>query len=155
MRLPFTIKPGVDSSRVHPLIWVYAHQIAMWHQDVTGYRMVITSMTRDSGSSYHNPSYAGQQHNMVAPRHSMVPTRIDLSSAFDMRRWYFKDFSQLEQFCLEVKQELDIGCLIEPEWMTLQQIARRGGVNKIAPHVHWQLSTRNSIWLSSGGQLIL
>lgn len=143
---PFQVKKGVDSSRVHPLIWVYAHQIAVWHQDVTGYRMVITSMTRDSGSSYHNPFYADTKHDFGHPI---------LSTAFDMRRWYFPDFHTLEQFCLEVKQELDIGCLIEPEWMTSKQIAARGGVDKIAPHVHWQLSTSNHLWLSPTGQLIM
>lgn len=154
-KLPFRVKSGVDSQRVHPLIWVYAHQIGIWHQDVTGYRMVITSMSRHRGSSYHNPSYAGSQHSMVAPRHSSVATRIDLSTAFDMRRWYFNNFPMLERFCLEVKEELDIGCLIEPEWMTPEQIEARGGIDKIVPHVHWQLSTRNSLWLDPNGQLIM
>jgi hypothetical protein len=145
------LKEGVDSQGVHPLIWVYATAIGALHLETTGHRMVITSMARmpqmtAGPSSYHNPRYASNQHFWFQP----------LACAFDMRRWYFNGgFPELERFCLKVKSLLDIGCLIEPEWMSSTQIARRGGVDKIAPHVHWQLSTRNTMWLSTEGQLII
>lgn len=147
---PLRFKEGVDIMDVHPLIWTYAYTIAKAHLAWTGYRMVITSMTRIPElaapvKSYHNPMYAAEQH--LLDRH--------LSTAFDMRRWYFKDFQDLQDFCLYIKETMDIGCLIEPEWMTPSQIAARGGLDKIAPHVHWQLSTRNSMWLDESGQLIL
>lgn len=145
MGLPFRVKRGVDTRKVHPQLWVHIYQIAVRHQDVTGHRMVITSLTRgadEDSRSYHNPKYASDRHALP----------IDLATAFDMRRWYFRDFPQLEKFCIDTKQQLDIGCLIEPEWMSEDMInARRDGV---VPHVHWQLSPRNVLWLSHEGQLL-
>lgn len=144
MTLPFRFKEGMHSAdHVHPLLWVYINQIGKWHQEQTGYRMVVTSMIRWNGkASYHNPDHAKDKHKFFRY----------LSTAFDMRRWYMT-FPQLEKFCLDVKRSLDIGCLIEPEWMSAKQIAARGGIQNIAPHVHWQLSSRNLLWLDELGQL--
>ena len=135
---PFSIKAGVDCSLVHPQLWLYMGLISAWHKEATGYNAVWTSITRLNGKpSYHNPIHAAEQHK----------SKELFTTAADMRRWYFADFPALEKFVLMVKRRLDIGALIEPEWMSARQIASRGGIDKIAPHVHWQLAYRNKLWV--------
>jgi hypothetical protein len=134
--LPFEFAEGLDPvralHRVHPQLLVYAGFIARAFLVRAGHRMVITSMSRPEGESRHNPAYRGW------------------CLAFDMRRRDVAAFAgllDLESFVMGIRGSLDIGALIEPEWMTPKEIAARGGLDAIAPHVHWQIGSNNALWM--------
>ena len=132
-RRPFDLKEGVTLNRVHPQLMAVAGYIACRHMEVTGKRMVITSAARlGEKPSYHNPSWYKAD---------------GWCRAFDMRRWYFDSFRVLEKFVMWCKDELDVGALIEPEWMTPEQVEERGGLDSIDPHVHWQIGSGNQLWI--------
>lgn len=140
--LPFLFAEGLDpvhcTHRVHPQLLVYVGFIARAFFVDTRHRMVITSMSRPGGgATRHDPQYKGW------------------CLAFDMRthdprtgeRYGHETPNRLYTFVYSIKSVINIGALVEPDWMTPEQIAERGGLENIAPHVHWQIGSNNRLWL--------
>lgn len=143
---PIWIKPGCDFTGMHPDIVMWAGVVAGYHLNLTGRPLWITSARRR-----YRPG--------VVSRHSPPPCTIhgDLCSlqpdlrtpdcmpvlvtGFDFRRWYLDEVpGRAEEFCtmLQGRHSGYLGVVLEPEWLTKKQIKDRGGIEKIAPHIHCQ-----------------
>lgn len=127
------IKRGVDRRGVHPLIWFKLALADRQHIVLAGEELVVTSIRR--------PFVPGAR----LSRHS-TEELDELVTAVDLRRWRLDELGSktnpirmTERFCRWMQQELGIGVLLEPEWMTKEQIEARGGIENIVPHIHAQL----------------
>lgn len=124
---------GVDARGVSPRLWMYLLIIADLHEHATGEELFVTSMRRPPGArpSRHSPAYG----RPVA--------------AADLRRWYLDNHKVAETFARQLQLEFngELGVVLEPEWLTADQIAERGGVGQIAPHLHVELHEKVSPWL--------
>lgn len=117
---------GVDVHDVHPVLWSYLGAIArearVWHLTEAG--LVVTSLRRPAGPrpSVHSPEDGG-------------PVR-----AADLRRHAFPG-DHAERFCNHLQSLFgpELGVVLEPEWLTPEQIAERGGLAHVEPHIHVQL----------------
>lgn len=119
------LKPGVDWRGVHPAIWIYLTLIAQDHRAWTEEELVVTSLRRPQGDR---------------------PTRHfakagELVTAADFRRWHLDAAGVAELFCrsLQARYGDDIGVVLEPEWLTAEELEQRGGPLNVEPHVHVQL----------------
>ena len=119
-------KSGVNPEGVHPRLWERLSLANREHIVLVGEPLVVTSMRRQwnpKKKSKHSPPWGS------------------LCTAADIRRYRLDATGRTEHFCRWMQKELGIGVLLEPDWMTREQIASRGGIDKIAPHVHVQLRT--------------
>ncbi len=116
------LKNGVDPTHVHGLLWGKLLQADSWHTITAGEDMVITSLRR--------PEKSGSTHS---PPPDVPVTGVDI------RRWRLDALERTEDFCRWLQTELGLAVLLEPEWMTKEQIADRGGIDNIDPHIHCQL----------------
>ena len=59
----------------------------------------------------------------------------------DVRRWALDDHHKAAAFARGLQQEYgaELGVVLEPEWLTPEQIMERGGVTMVAPHLHLEL----------------
>jgi len=64
-------------------------------------------------------------------------------TAADFRRWALDAKTTAEPFCrmLQAFYGDELGVVLEPEWLTPEEISERGGILQIDPHVHVQLKT--------------
>jgi hypothetical protein len=117
--------PDVDAEGVHPGIWTYLGILALEHRVWTGRELVVTSLRRAPGD---RPS-----------RHAPEPGA--LCTAADFRRWYLDERDAAEAFCrmLQARFGFDLAVVLEPEWLTQEELSERGGILKVQPHVHVQL----------------
>lgn len=119
------LKHGLDPEGVHQLLWGKLALADREHQIITGEQMTITSLRRHpSPGSKHSPE-----------------TGVKATAA-DIRRWRLNAIGATEEFCRWLQKELGLGVLLEPDWMTKEQIAERGGIDKITPHIHTQLKIK-------------
>jgi len=118
------LKQKVCANHVHPDLWCILSQIDQDHFTWTGKELVLTSVRRKRRvkPSKHSPGPG-------------MPTK-----AADFRRFYLDAIGKAQEFCrmLQKKYGKYIGVVLEPEWLTPKQIRQRGGVAKIAPHIHVQ-----------------
>ena len=121
------LMPHVDARLVHPGIWFYLGILASEHRLWAGEELVITSLRRSPAD---RPS-----------RHA--PKENEEVSAADFRRAYLDRGNAAEAFCrmLQARFGAELGVVLEPEWLTKEELSERGGVLKIEPHVHVQLKT--------------
>lgn len=121
------LKTGVDARLVHPGIWIYLGVIALEHRLWTGAPLLVTSLRRPPGD---RPS-----------RHA--PKENEEVTAADFRRWVLDESSAADSFCrmLQARFGRELGVVLEPEWLTIEELSERGGVLKVEPHVHVQLKT--------------
>ncbi len=119
------LKRGLDPEGVHPLLWGKLALADREHQIITGEEMIVTSLRR-------SPEL-GSKHSPEAEVKAM---------AADIRRWRLDAIGLTEKFCRWLQQELGLGVLLEPDWMTKEQIAERGGIDNIDPHIHSQLKIK-------------
>jgi len=128
-------KDGVDTTGVSRVLWYYLPQVDRFHYVFTGEDLVVTSMRRTWGSIVHNPSPG------------------DEVLAADLRRWYLDELRAglADSFCtvLNIRFGHALRVVLEPEWLTPAQIAERGGVEAIDPHIHIQVESEvlEPIWL--------
>jgi len=68
------------------------------------------------------------------------------TKAADLRRWYLDKIGKAQEFCkmLRKKHGKYIGVVLEPEELTPREIKQRGGLAKIAGHIHVQ--TKSIPW---------
>ncbi len=127
------ILPDVDVELVAPALWMFLGAIATSHRAAAGQGLVVTSLRRadDSRPSRHNP-----------PPGEAV-------TAADFRRWYLDARGLSEDFCRRLQVDFggDLLVVLEPEWLTPQEIEARGGLRNVQPHVHVQL--REAGWPKS------
>lgn len=121
------LKPGVDDRLVHPTIWSYLGIVALEHRIWTGEELWVTSLRR---APREFPS-----------RHS--PLENELVTAADFRRHTLDVTHAADAFCrmLQARFGLDLGVVLEPDWLTPKELSDRGGVLQVDPHVHVQLKT--------------
>jgi hypothetical protein len=125
-----TILEGVDTSGVSPSLWLYLGTIAFKHRQHTGRELTITSLRRPPGP---RPS-----------KHS--PPDGELVEAADIRRWLLDELGEAAIFArkLQALYGSELGVVLEPEWLTPDEVAERGGLAAIGPHIHVQL--KSSAW---------
>lgn len=121
------LSDGVDARDVHPVLWLYLGTIARLHRDVAGVELVVTSLWRPQGP---RPSL-----------HSPAPGKA--VRAADLRRWYLDSHHAADDFAnlLRHRYGAELGVVLEPEELTPEEIAERGGLDKIAGHLHVQLKS--------------
>lgn len=119
------LKTGVDASDVHPVLWVFLGAIALKYRVDTGHELVVTSLRRPPGSR--------------ASRHSPPPG--EPCRAADLRRWQLDQTRSTEAFARKLQHEYGsyLGVVVEPEWLTPEEVSERGGASAIAPHIHVEL----------------
>jgi len=118
-------KRGVDPLGVHPDLWAILGEIDHQHRKVTGRELVVTSLRRRLGP---RPT-----------KHATAPR--GLVTAGDLRRHFLDAVGTAPIFCRKLQTGYGryIGVVLEPEWLTPEEIKRRGGLKRIAPHIHIQL----------------
>lgn len=121
------LNPGVDARLVDPGIWFFLGLIAGEHRRWTDVELVVTSLRRPPRG---RPS-----------RHA--PLQNSTVTAADFRRWALDAKTTAEPFCrmLQAFYGDELGVVLEPEWLTPEEISERGGILQIDPHVHVQLKT--------------
>lgn len=119
------LKPGVDARLVHPGIWIYLGLIARMHREWTGQELVVTSLRRDPGA---RPS-----------RHA--PKNQEEVTAADFRRHTLDELNAAEAFArtLQILHGQELGVVLEPDWLSVEELSARGGVLNVDPHIHVQL----------------
>ena len=118
------LRRGLYQEGVHELLWAKLALADREHQIITGEPMIVTSLRR------HPKPGSKSKHSPVAGTKA---------TAADIRRWRLDDLKRTEPFCSWLQKELGLAVLLEPDWMTKEQIAARGGLHKIVPHIHCQL----------------
>ncbi len=115
----------VDRSGVHPELWGWLIVIDKEHFHYTGEMATVTSLRRPRGSFVHAPGEG----------------RLVLGA--DLRRAALDKAGErtAHLFCrsLQLKYGAVLGVVLEPEWLTEEQIADRGGPEEVEPHIHIQL----------------
>ena len=119
------LKPGVNAENIARNVFLWLGVVARAHSAWTGKELVVTSLRRPPRG---RPSW-----------HS--PKENELVRACDFRRWYLDENQLAESFCrmLQARYGAGIKVVLEPEWLTPEEIERRGGVLKIDPHIHFEL----------------
>lgn len=120
------LKPGVNAGGVDPFLWAFLGQIAMLYRDLTGKEMVITSLRRDADPA--RPS-----------KHS--PPKNRACEAADIRTDVLRAIKADDAFARMLQNRFgkELGVVLEPDWLTPAQLAERGGLERVAPHLHVQL----------------
>lgn len=121
------IKSGADPTDVHPILWAILGAIALKHRIDTGHELVVTSLRRPPG-----------------PRKSLhSPEPGELCAAADIRRWVLDRTHSAETFARKLQHEygLFLGVVVEPEWLTPEEITARGGFDPANGHIHVELKT--------------
>jgi hypothetical protein len=118
---------GVDARDVHPVLWTFLGAIATHHRTTAGVELVVTSLWRPPGPrpSLHSPPPG-------------KPVR-----AADLRRWYLDTRHAAGEFAsqLRFRYGSELGVVLEPEELTPEEIAERGGLEQIDGHIHVQLKS--------------
>jgi hypothetical protein len=121
------LKPGVNARLVHPGIWIFLGIIAEEHRRWTSEELWVTSLRRPPGGrvSFH------------------APKEYEEVRAADFRRHVLDTTAAAEAFCrmLQARFGRDLGVVLEPEWLTTEELSERGGVLNVDPHIHVQLKT--------------
>lgn len=119
------LKPGVDATDVSRVLWMYLGAVASLHRSWTGVGLVVTSLHRPHGKHYskHSPPPGG------------------LVAAADLRRWALDAKGVTITFCRMLQQVFGpmLGVVLEPEWLTPEELASRGGLARVKPHIHVEL----------------
>jgi len=126
------LKRGVNFKDIHPVLWMFIGVIAAVYKEWTGKEMTITSLRRRGTKGKHPKGMA------------VDIRRWELDSARE--RVYIKvdtslDGNYADNFARDLQRRFGkwLGIVLEPEMLTPAQIKARGGIKKIAPHIHIQL----------------
>ena len=121
MRLKF----GVNATGVEPNVYIWLGAVSRSHRGWTDKELVVTSLRRSPGD---HPSWHAPKEN-------------ELVRAVDFRRWYLDEDKRAEAFCrmLQARYGKGLKVVLEPEWLTDEEVERRGGLLNIDPHVHLEL----------------
>lgn len=119
------LKADVDATGVAPELWSFLGAIAVALRLETNAELVVTSLRRPRSS---RPS-----------KHS--PPQGQLVTAADIRRWALDHAGLAAEFVAGLRKAYGdrLGVVLEPEELTPEEIAARGGRAAIAPHIHVQL----------------
>ena len=119
------LKLGVDDTQLSPVLGLWLGVLARHHREWTGEEFVVTSLRRES--------------NGRASRHVVKPG--ELVTAADFRRHLLDELDLAEPFCRMIQSVYKswLVVVLEPEWLTEDELEQRGGALKVEPHVHIQL----------------
>lgn len=119
------LKLGVDATDVEPGVYLWLGAISRAHRAWTDKELVVTSLRRKPGAraSWHSP----KEHELVR--------------SADIRRWYLDGDSLAEAFCRMIQARYGDALIVvlEPDWLTPEELEERGGVLNVDPHVHLQI----------------
>ena len=121
------LKDGVDATGVSPVLFFWLGVLCAEHAIAARMEMVVTCLRRPLGGG-------------AEGSHHEIPKPDDVTAA-DIRRHYLDARKNAESFCRMIQRKYgkDLGVVLEPEWLTIDQIAERGGIENIDPHIHFQL----------------
>jgi len=121
------VNPGVDTRLIDPGVWLFLGAIAQIHREWTGEQLTVTSLRRPPGGRV--SLHSTKEHEPVR--------------AADFRRHQLDDAHGADPFCRYLQMRFGewIGVVLEPEWLSLAELAERGGVLNVEPHVHIQLKS--------------
>jgi hypothetical protein len=136
-------KSGVNRDGVHPMMWAWLGAVAVYHFELTEKTLWVTSLRRN-----YVPGHAS--------RHSPKPP--ELATAADIRRHALDAIDYAAEFCSDLQRAYGthIGVVLEPEWLTRAQLAKRFGTSistpsqeraaraRVGPHIHLQL--KGTLW---------
>jgi len=119
------MNPGVNTDLVDPVLWLLLGAIARAHREWTDEELRISSLRRPFGGR--------------ASLHS--PKDNEYCRAADFRRLRLNELSLADPFCRYLQGRFGewLGVVLEPEWLTPEQLSERGGILNVDPHVHVQL----------------
>ncbi len=125
--------PEVDTSGVDPRLIAWLPVLDLDHRSLTTEELTVTSLRRPPAP---RPS-----------RHS--PPGANLVTAADLRRWALDGRSMSEEWCRTLQWYYGrwLGVVLEPEWLTEEELATRGGLAAVQPHIHVQL--KGEAWPST------
>lgn len=117
----------VDFSNPHPRLIEVITVADQIHHEMTAREIEVTSGRRPKKG-----------------RISFHATEGEPFRAFDARDWYLKNLEKryeyrrqlLAQFAL---RRIGLQIVIEPDDLSMEEISYRGGLDKIAPHIHHEL----------------
>lgn len=119
------LKLGVSAVDVEPGIYLWLGVLSRSHRAWTDKELVVTSLRRTPGDrpSWHSP----KEHELVR--------------AVDIRRWYLDGDELAEAFCRMVQARYGeaLKVMLEPEWLSPEELERRGGILNVDPHIHFEL----------------
>ena len=120
------LKPGIDSTGVHPVLWIMLGPVAVLHREMTGDGLVVTSLRRP-------PRATRSLHSPEPPA---------LVQAADLRRWALDEDGVAREFCDELKRRYGhtLQAVLEPEDLTIAERAIREKLVDYAPHLHVELA---------------
>ena len=110
---------------MEPGIYLWLGALSRAHRAWTDKELVVTSLRRPPGD---RPSW-----------HS--PKEFELVRAADIRRWYLDGDKLAESFCRMVQARYGdaLKVMLEPDWLTRDDLERRGGLLNVDPHIHLEL----------------
>ena len=121
------LKIEIDTRLVHPAIWMYLGVIAAEHRLWTREPLVVTELRRP-------PTDRPSRH---------APKEDEEVTAADFRRHVLDTLHAADAFCrmIQARWGDELAVVLEPEWLTPEELSERGGVLRVDPHVHVQLRT--------------
>ena len=115
------LKLGVDATHVEPGIYLWLGALSRAHRAWTDKELVVTKLRYPPGDrpSWHSP----KEHELVR--------------AADIRRGYLDCEDLAEVFCRMIQARYGdaLKVLLEPEWLTPEELERRGGALNVDPHI--------------------
>lgn len=121
------LRMGCNPSGVDPALWIWIGVIALHHSAWTGLESVLVHLRRETSRG--------------CPLH--CPPHPELVRAVDFRRHMLDERDQSATFC-QFLRSLYPGHLkirLEPEELTHEELAERGGVHMVEPLIHIELRT--------------
>lgn len=157
------LKTGVNVQGIHPHLWLHLGIAARIFYVMFIFPLTVTSMRRGYKKgvvSKHSPGIWtiqdwveylwGEENHEGTP---LFIKRPPLASAVDISRRApmaakplnstnddMLPISRAEEFCRTLQGLMgdQIGVVLEPEWLSIRELERRGGLSKVVPHIHIQ-----------------
>ena len=129
------IKTGVNIDDIHPMLWFWLGKVDELYLAERIGEMVVTSMRReyDPGLgrfTWHSPGWTIPEDLIPEPVRA-----ADIRTTALTREGLDYQFARIVQ---GVYGEY-LGVVLEPDWLSKEQIEARGGADRVTPHIHLQL----------------
>ena len=135
------IKTGVNIDDIHPMLWFWLGKMDELYLAERIGEMVVTSMRReyDPGIgrfTWHSPGWTTPYRGHASEDLIPEPVRAaDIRTTALIREGIARDFARV----IQSNYGNYLGVVLEPDWLTEEEIEARGGVDRVTPHIHLQL----------------